>query len=157
MGVFPIFVKNNGSFFQGWKWYGSPRWSSLLMHIYYRPPPPTFNSSTLYSMKILFSLVCSCCLSSILMDSYLLVYFTTNASCRCRVALLPYALRPLQETFQAWQPSVVQTQLLPWSCFALWAKEIPTGTSLSPHWASAQPWRWFIWELKGRRRLRCPR
>lgn len=115
MGAFPAFVKNNGSFFQGWKWYGSPRWSSLLMHINPTPSP----STVLYSMKILFSHVCSCCFSSILMDIYLLFYFTTNASCKCCVTLLSYALRLLQETFQAWQPSAVQTQLLPWSCFAL--------------------------------------
>lgn len=142
MGAFPAFVmlKTTDIFSQEWKWYGSPRWSLLLMYIYSPSTSTVFNS-----MKILFSHLCSCCFSSILMDSYLLFYFTTHSN------------RPLQETFQAWQPSAVQTQLLPWSCFALWAKEIPAGTSLSPRWASAQPWRWFIWGLKGRRRLRWPR
>lgn len=58
---------------------------------------------------------------------------------------------------QSWPPSAVQTQLLPWSCSALWAQQIPLGTFLSPHWASALPWLWFTWALKGTRQLRWHR
>lgn len=72
-------VKNNGSFFQEWKWYGSPRWSLLLMHLY--PAHPNYNS-VLRHENIIFTHLFSCCFSSIMMDSYLLFYFTTNVSCR---------------------------------------------------------------------------
>ncbi len=67
---------------------------------------------------------------------------------------MPFALYRKTVHHQPWSPSAARPQALPWSCSALWAKQIPPGTSLSPRWASAQPWLWFTWELKETPQLR---
>lgn len=58
---------------------------------------------------------------------------------------------------QSWPTSAHQTQVLPWSCSALWAKRVPLETSSSPRWASAPPWLWFTWGPKETPLLRWQR
>lgn len=101
-----------------------------------------------------FSTFCICCFSSIVIESpcfsALLQMSFFGGKLQC--CLTPFVL--FRKPIQTWQPSAVQTQLLPWTCFTFWAKKIPVGTSLSPRLASAQPWLWFIWELKETQQLR---